>query len=180
MGCYILELFAIGDLYEIVSAYWKSTRELNDREQKSLKDMFGNAINADLVRIDNKARIISRQQKIAYVSFFTVNSWGDLADQAFIHEMVHVWQYERLGAAYIPLALLAQHSQSAYNYGGVDSLKKAMIKGQKLSSFNIEQQAEIIADYYKIMNPGKSKRQLESRELVSVYKYFGDQLMAAV
>ena len=39
-----------------------------------------------------------------------------------------------------------------YNYGGVTTLKDFLEKGKNLLDFNLEQQADIVADYYLIKN----------------------------
>lgn len=51
----------------------------------------------------------------------------------FIHEMTHVWQSQRLGRLYLPLA---RHPFCRYDY----SLKP----GWPLTRYGIEQQAEIV------------------------------------
>lgn len=69
-----------------------------------------------------------------------------------IHELVHVWQYQHFGAVYIGKALKAQKSKEGYNYGGMENLYHQMLKGNTLTHFNFEQQAEILEDYYRALS----------------------------
>ena len=50
-------------------------------------------------------------------------------------------------------ALAAQRTKEGYNYGGLEKLEQYKYKG--LSAFNLEQQADIIADYFRIKNDMK-------------------------
>jgi hypothetical protein len=65
-----------------------------------------------------------------------------------VHELCHVWQAERLGWRYIPRALWAQ-VREGYDYGGPERLRTVRAQGGDLSSFNLEQQGEILAHYYE-------------------------------
>ena len=67
--------------------------------------------------------------------------------EILLHELVHVYQYERAGShRYFAEALLAQH-QEGYSYGGVEALREARARGKHLKDFNREQQAQIVQDY---------------------------------
>lgn len=148
---YVLECTCIAELYESASSIIKfNTRPLTDDEIALGLSVFGETMDYELVRLDERARIATRKGKIAYVSFHTINSWGQLSAPTFIHELMHVWQYERMGAMYIPRALRAQHSAEGYNYQGVKKLIEKQEEG--LKAFNLEQQAAIIEDYFRIKN----------------------------
>jgi hypothetical protein len=71
-----------------------------------------------------------------------------------IHELTHVWQYEREGIDYTINSIVEQNLGDAYNYGynddyngsgGEDDLIAA---NGDFSVFNVEQQATIIEHYY--------------------------------
>ena len=64
-----------------------------------------------------------------------------------IHELTHVWQAERIGVWYIFRALWAQ-IRGGYDYGGEERLRAVRAAGGTIASFNLEQQGEIMADYY--------------------------------
>ena len=153
---FLLELIGIGEIYETFNDFFKfNTRALTEREISIAKSIYGNQINYRRVRLDAYAFLGPRQQNIYYVSFYLINSWGSMSDPLLIHELVHIWQYEQMGAVYMPRALVAQASSVGYDYGGVNGLKKAILEGGDLRSFNLEQQGDIVADYYRIRHNQK-------------------------
>lgn len=87
-----------------------------------------------------------------------------------IHELVHVWQYERLGSVYIPLALKAQHSKEGYDYGGVQALQQALATGRDLLDFNLEQQADIVADYFCLLHGRPTRWSRAHKPEIGVYQ----------
>ena len=129
-----------------------NTRPLTDREMAMARTVFGQHISYNKVCVDERARIGCKQYHFAYVGFHCINTWGALAEAHFIHEMIHVWQYERFGSVYIPRALYAQRTPEGYHYGGVAAIKHAAAKGYGLLHFNYEQQGEIVADYFCLLN----------------------------
>lgn len=151
LGFYLVDLLGIPEWYETTIDFvkWK-TRPLTTREKALARSVFGDAIPLELVRVDESARIACRQWHLVYVSFFTINAWGEFHPEILIHELVHVWQYRRMGSIYIPLALHAQRTPAGYNYGGTEALRSCRETGGSLLDFNLEQQADIIADYFNI------------------------------
>lgn len=72
-----------------------------------------------------------------------------------VHELTHIWQYERRSWAYLTEALQVQVQMGAacydYNEGlpsKEDALRAAHQKGKKFDDFNVEQQGDIARDYY--------------------------------
>ena len=119
-----LELLGIGELYETLSDFFKfNTRLLTAEEIALAQAVYGSTIDYDLVRIDEQAHAGPRFYRFCYVSFNLINSWGPMQQSIYIHEMMHVWQYQRFGAIYMIRALLAQHTNCGYDYGGVQALK---------------------------------------------------------
>ncbi|MBP7184364.1 MAG: hypothetical protein KBA06_02570 [Saprospiraceae bacterium] len=142
----ITELVGVAELYQIFSEVLKKEiRPLTTAERELCQIIFATSLQLDRVRLDQKARIGSKKYGLAYVSFWQINSWGSMHDAWFIHEMTHIWQYQQMGAIYIPKALFAQwFIKNAYAFGGIDELKtRAFHTG--IYSFNLEQQAEIAA-----------------------------------
>ncbi len=105
-------------------------------------------------------------------------------DYAFVHEMVHVWQFqhgriEMFGFKHIfnyPIYLYTQfyNPDSLYNYGGEIGLKEAKKSGKKFLDFNTEQQAMIIEDMYwfnigNVWNSNGENFTEEYGELLSYY-----------
>ena len=58
-----------------------------------------------------------------------------MQNSILIHELTHVWQFEKMGSVYIPYALIAQQSKMGYNYGGVSELKTWPGEGKKFPLF---------------------------------------------
>jgi hypothetical protein len=145
----LLEVVGIGEIYETVADFIKfNTRELTGAEKGKAQLIFGGAIDYKLVRVDERALLGPSWTKREYVSFHIINGWGGMDNETLIHEMTHVWQYGKMGAIYMPKAIGAQASKEGYEYGGLAELKKRQAAGQGLTSFNLEQQASIIQDYY--------------------------------
>jgi len=168
---YFLELTGLPGIYETLTEFFKfNTRVLNQREISLAKSVFGENLNYELIRWDKKAFFGAKTNNVAYVSFHTINSWGNLPADIFIHELVHIWQYEQIGAVYIPRALAAQKTKEGYNYGGLEILKKNEYKG--LAAFNLEQQADIIADYFRIKNDQKPEWGNATKSDLSIYERY--------
>lgn len=145
----VLEIMGIGEVYETLMDFIKfNTRSLTGAERALASSVFGASINLDLVRIDEAAIIGPAFSGRAYTSFHTINNWGKLDNQTLIHELTHVWQYERAGAVYMPQAIHAQVWGEGYTYGGAAGLKKRQAAGQGHSSLNREQQAEVVEDFF--------------------------------
>ncbi|MEM6965757.1 MAG: hypothetical protein AAF573_13400, partial [Bacteroidota bacterium] len=148
-----IEVLGIPELYETLTDFLKpKTRPLYQWEINMAIEIFGNAINYARVRVDESAYLGAKTHHVCYVSFYIINSWGKMSNSILIHELVHVWQYERMGAVYIPRALWAQTTVEGYDYGGLDNLKMYLKKGKTFYDFNLEQQGDIIADYFKVKN----------------------------
>ena len=185
----IAELSGIPEISETYADLIKfNTRELNDREQDIARSVFGDSINLNLVRIDEYSVFATKaiNDGRPFTTFNTINTWDPLDDATLIHELSHVWQYGKVGAIYIPDALTSQNDagvpgeedtyppgveisgSTGYRYGGFIELEKRINNGQKLSSFNYEQQASIIEDYYKI----RSDNRTDNNPSLPLYAYF--------
>ena len=147
----LLDLLGISCLYDCWMSLVKyRSRGLTVEEIQMGKRIFGEAIAWDLVRIDDRAYIGCRRYRYAYVSFFTINSWGALRADILIHELVHVLQYQQMGAIYIVRAVYAQRTSMGYDYGGEDRLLMQKAFGAGVWDFNLEQQADIVTDYFRL------------------------------
>lgn len=96
--------------------------------------------------------IFARNDQRAFATFHTINLPQTGPHQRsnisiVVHEMIHVYQYERAGSRYFAEALLGQHEEG-YDYGGPAGLATALGQGKRLANFNREQQAQIAQDYY--------------------------------
>ncbi len=174
----LVEILGIGELYNILSCWLKfNTRALDRREVVLSRTIFGEKFPLYRVCIDEWAMVGPPQRHICYVSFWTVNSWRSMSDCLLIHELVHTWQYHRLGMVYILRALVAQRSKQGYDYGGTEALREVYLRLGKMDEFNLEQQADIVADYCRIkkgLGPAWGKGSWVDLPL---YQYFVDQLI---
>ncbi len=172
-----MDLVAVPEVFETAFDFGKwNTRPLSPLEKKLAASVFGSALNLDAIRMDDRAKIGCQKRRIVYVSYFTINAWGRIRPETFIHELVHVWQFQKLGGAYIPQALRAQKSKEGYNYGGIEALRASMELGGKLLDFNLEQQAEIVGDYYAIREGLKPAWGKGKTADLPVYDYFVAQV----
>lgn len=121
---------------------WKQ-RKLNSREKLIAYSIFKDSIDWESIRMNSNA-LISKRFRLTFVSFHTINYSDKIRDDVFIHELAHIWQYEKFGSSYIVRSLHAQHTREGYDYGGLLALQSK----EKLTDFNFEQMAEIIRDAY--------------------------------
>jgi Ca2+-binding RTX toxin-like protein len=164
-----LDLLPVPEIAETIADLLKvNTRGLTSEELAIAKSVFGDSINYDLVRIDewSLGNLVNGQRP--FVTFHTINSWGAMDDPTLIHELTHIWQFENFGAMYIPRAIDAQMSDAGYNYGGSNELLKRMRAGQGLTSFNYEQQAHIVEEYFAI----RANPQHNDYQDLPLYAYF--------
>jgi hypothetical protein len=130
--------------------------KLSQAEQDAASAVLGlQAIDFSRVRIA-EGRILSLFFKLnkhrAFTTFQTVNlpsSGSHLRTNLAIvvHELTHVFQFEKVGSVYIPQALRAQRTEG-YGYGGVQGLVQDWAGGKRLRGYNREQQAQIAQDYF--------------------------------
>lgn len=66
-----------------------------------------------------------------------------------IHELTHVYQFERVGSVYMCQALRAQRSKEGYNFGGWPGLKEDAEEEKHYCDYNREQQASIAENFYR-------------------------------
>jgi hypothetical protein len=145
----IVDLTPLSLIYETITDVFKtSSRALAPEEIRMAQSVFGKSIPFRLLSMDPSSWPVRQKRAKAYVSFHTINYDQAIPPQTFIHELVHIWQYERYGSVYISEALWAQRWGRGYDYGGLVPLMNYS-EGTGLSAFNFEQQADIIEDYYR-------------------------------
>jgi hypothetical protein len=172
-GFYIMDIVAMPEVYEIIFSILKrKTRPLTIQEKALAKSIFGDSIQYDLVKVDTGARFGTKKIALAYVSFNTINYLRNIDKAIFIHELMHIWQFQQFGSIYIARAIKAQRSKEGYDYGGVANLYQVMLKGGSLLDFNFEQQADIIEDYYRIKENPTASGPMN----LSVYAYFAKEV----
>ena len=168
-----LDLIALPEIYDYLSNILKSSsRYFNTHEIQIAKSVYGDALAYEYLRIDEKALIGPKHGHFAYVSYFTINCYGSMSRHTFIHELMHIWQYQEYGSLYILHALWAQRTKESYNYGGLDRLREIKRMGGQLSDFNFEQQADIIEDYYLIKHGYRPQWGSAGPEDLLYYEYY--------
>jgi len=146
---YIADLLAFPEVIQTIQLWVKpSVRPLSAMELQHAQRVFKDAVDYRLVRVDSRARVGIKAKVIAYVTFNCINFRGSLSPEIFIHEMMHIWQFQRFGSVYLFRAMKAQLSHTVYDFGGIENLYQKMLAGKGLMEFNFEQQAEIIETYY--------------------------------
>lgn len=76
-----------------------------------------------------------------------------------IHELTHAWQYQKLGWRYLYLAITSQLREkgTVYDYGGETGLLQRRQESWTIDKFNLEQQGDIAAEYYRRLKTGGSR-----------------------
>lgn len=102
----------------------------------------------------------------AFTAFHTINlpfAGGHTRShtEILVHELTHVYQYERIGSLYIGEAIRAQ-ATAGYDYGGPAGLLEALAVGRLYRDYNREQQAQIVQDYFTCRQDSKDVTAYES------------------
>jgi hypothetical protein len=168
---YTLDLVLIPDLFDLIHNFYKPLRKLSEEELAMANKIFSNEIDYSQIYITEKTIPFKPRLFFAYVSFNSINCIKEIPPSILIHELVHIWQYQRYGSVYIYRALKAQNSKAGYDYGGIKGLMDKLKKEDGLLEFNFEQQAEIIEDYYKL-----SSQSIVDRSALDIYSSYVRQL----
>jgi len=152
----VLDLFGVPEVFALVWRGLTRTSRLTVAEIAAAAAVLGPAaLRYEDVRIAEGGilQLVFRfNGNRAFAVFHTINlpatgrHTRDHLD-IVLHELVHVYQYERAGSRYFAEALLAQRREG-YGYGGAEGLHLAHSHGRRLRDFNREQQAQIVQDYF--------------------------------
>ncbi|MFW5707000.1 MAG: hypothetical protein ACOC12_03680 [Bacteroidota bacterium] len=184
---YCLEIAGAGEILETINDFIKfRTRSMTSAEITEAEKVFGNRIDYARVRIDEYSLIAwigmknKKATQMGVTTFYTINFSRKInpapgtSDMAWlIHELVHVWQYRQLGAVYMTRALYAQYSDG-YNYHGIEKLFENRDRG--LAAFNLEQQGEILADYYRVLSGRQPQWEKALHPDKSIYEMYANNL----
>lgn len=111
----------------------------------------------------------------AFTTFHTVNLPAGESMDIVVHELTHVYQYERTGTVYIGQAIHAQVAGGGYDYGGPEGLVRDQEAGKHFRNYNREQQAQIAQDYYRRILQGANGITDRQRQ---AYQFFIAELRA--
>ena len=162
--CYLFDLVGGPEIFEFVLRSTTETRPLSEAEIATATDIFGpKAIRYRDVRIAQRG--ILRQafhlnKNRAFDTWHTINlpDSGDGNFPLLIHELTHIFQYERVGSVYIGQGLWAQYrlGHKAYDYGGPTGLADGRAARKRYSDYNREQQGQIAQDYCALKLSGRN------------------------
>jgi len=152
---YIFDLISGPELAQIALRLVSETRFLSGEETKMAKAVLGpRAIRFGDVKIATGGLLLlffQMNKNRAFATWHTINLPASKSENIslLIHELTHVYQYERVGSVYISQGLWAQFrfGRRAYDYGGIDGLREGRAAGKRLSDYNREQQGQIAQDY---------------------------------
>ena len=176
---------------ELVEWVWRGLTQatpLRPEERAAGAEALGEtAIRWRDVRVAERgllSAVFRRNGNRAFTLFHTVNLPQTGAHTRsnvaiLVHELLHVFQYERCGSAYIPQALYAQQRGEGYDYGRSNGLVDAQAHGKRFCDFNREQQGQIIQDYYALLHLAAEAedagRAAEVRGMLACYEPFVQQ-----
>jgi hypothetical protein len=163
----MLELFGITDALQFVWGLIFHTRNLTDTERAASELVHGKGLIPYWeVRVDEGSYMVKLGKWLnsfkdpnagerAVTTMHIIQAPQGIDLETIVHELTHVVQYEKVGAAYMPQALHGQASKMGYDYG---DLTKALAEGKHYRDFNREQQAQIAEDYYVVATTGTPGR----------------------
>ncbi len=158
----VLDLVGVPELWNLLMRLIAHVSPLTGDEIGAAAAILGpNALRYAEVRVAEGGAlnlIFKRNQGRAFTTFHTINmpTFGPHRRANFailLHELVHVYQYERTGGLYIAEAIYAQHT-TGYDYGTPDDLQMCLANGLCYRNLNREQQAQLVQDYYERLRDG--------------------------
>ena len=135
------------------------TSPLTAEEQALMREVLGvEAMRLGEVRVAEGGLmdwVFAHNGNLAFTTWRTVNfprnGRHTRANQAvLVHELTHVYQYEKVGSCYLGEAIymLIKTKRDCYNYGGPEGLRRDGAAGKRYREYNREQQAQIVQDYF--------------------------------
>lgn len=147
---------AVNWVYDLIVP---TERPLTPAEIEAAKQVLGeDALDWDRVRVRSGGYLDAafwangdRPFTTGYV--INVPDGDTIPTSVMVHELMHTYQYEKYGWDYIRKAIIAQNTDG-YDYGGPDGLEQAWADGKHFADFNVEQQGQIVQDYYELLENG--------------------------
>lgn len=154
-ACYAFDLFGGPEIVQFLFRMLAHSRRLTSMEElAAIKVLGSQAIRYGDVRVTSGGfldPIFRLNRSRAFATWYTINmpTSREADISLMIHELTHVYQYERVGSLYIGQGLWAQIRlrKRAYDYGGVPGLRSGRTAGMRLRDYNREQQSQIVQDY---------------------------------
>ena len=118
-------------------------RSLTEDERALAQPIFRSSLDLSRVRVREEITGLLNISRSAFAIEETIyfpRGWSPVAKQTFVHELVHVWQFQNGGHAYIADAVHAQTLGDGYD------LELGLTQGRKWDQLNAEQQATFIEE----------------------------------
>ena len=178
----LFDLFGGPEIGQFLMHTITRTTPLTGEEIAIITSVLGpNALRYEDIRVAEGGLfdfIFKLNGNLAFATWHTVNmprqGHHTRANRAIlVHELTHVYQYERVGTRYLGEAIymLIKTKRDCYNYGAAAGLQSACDNGRTYRDFNREQQAQITQDYYTLRQRGAD---------VSAYQPFIAQAQAGI
>jgi len=170
---YLADVLIFPDLFELIFVWFQTDiRLLNEEERSYAKKYFENQVNLYNVRMSRRIPVRIKNLALAFVTFNTIHFAEKVSIPIFVHELVHIWQYQKFGSVYIYRALKAQRTKEGYDYGGLENLYAKMLDNALFTEFNFEQQGAIFEDYCRMMEASNVNPPIAEAS----YEYFVGQV----
>lgn len=171
---YSFDIVGGPELIQIVIRTFSETRALSNDEIGAVQAVLGpKAIRFRDVRIASGGLLLPifrRNGNRAFATWHTINLPASKTSDVslMVHELTHVYQYERVGSPYIGQGLWAQykHKRHAYHYGESEGLLAGRAAGKRLCDYNREQQCQIAQDFFTLIQ--------EKRDTEAYNPFIGD------
>ena len=159
LAWYTFDLMVGPEIVQLFLRMATDSRSLSSEEIAAAKKVLGHrTIRYYDVRIATGGilhSIFSRNKNRAFATWHTINLPSSKVSDIslLVHELIHVYQYERIGSVYITQGLGAQRKlgRKAYDYGGAAGLMASRAAGKRLRDYNREQQGQIAQDYTSLV-----------------------------
>jgi len=177
LGAAFLDLIGLPEILQFLMRLATKSRPLAPHEVAAVSMVLGpDAVRYGDTRIAHGGYldlVFSRNKGRAFATWHTVNIPLDDRHRLslLVHELTHVYQYERVGSVYIGQGLGVQRKlgSNAYKYGGKRGLIADKAAGKRYCDYNREQQCEIAQDYFAAVGAGRD---------TSAHQPFIDELRA--
>lgn len=145
--------------------YWVPSRGVTAGEAAMLTDIFGRRIDTSKIRIHSSPaynKILHLMDRAAHVKGNLIvfdtpvddfSKAGTAEQTGFLHEATHIWQKQNRSHA--PLQNLRHLFQVSVRGAAEDDVY-GYTAGRDFCSYNVEQQASIVADYFTFVRHGQT------------------------
>ncbi len=161
----LFDLVGGPELLQLLLRPWANASTLSSAEIASISSVLGpDALRFGEIRVMQGGlfKLVFRLNgNLAFATWHTVwlpteGQHTRASREILVHELTHVYQYERVGSRYLGEAIymLIRTQRDCYNYGGPDGLTRACTMGGRYCDYNREQQAMIAQDFFARKSSG--------------------------